>query len=365
MKLAYITNTINGAGGIQRILAVKSNYLIKHENYEVTIIVTNATEEPIYYTFHPLIKIITINPDRSALHYYNSYKKLINKTLVAIQPDVVSVCDNGLKSYLLPYITSKKYPMVYELHVPKHIQQKQNIGINIRLKQYVMHKLMGHLAKGFEKFVVLTKQGLQEWNLNSIEVIPNPLWLHTDAVSSLTNKIAIAVGRHVYEKGYDRMLEAWKIIMESQPGWILKIYGEANKEYNVLLMAKSLGISDSVQFMTAQDNIEAAYNEASIHLLTSRYEGFGLVLLEAAAYGVPSVAFDCPVGPKDIITHGKDGYLIENGDISAFAEAVINLIENNTLRQNMGNNAKEKAEIFAIEPIMEKWDRLFKSLVKA
>ena len=364
MKLVYITNTISGAGGIQRILAVKANYLVREKGYDLAIVVTNADDQPIYYDFHPSIEIITIKPDRSALSYYFSYKKLIKSALKKLNPDIVVMCDNGLKSFLLPRITRKKYPLVYEMHVSKHILVKPAGVIKRLFRKHFLYRYMAYWAAKYDKFVVLTSSAIQEWQLNNIEAIPNPLWFTPDMISTTGNKIAIAVGRYVYEKGYDRMLEAWKLISDKHPDWVLKIYGDTNGDSSIKTLAENLGIIQTIEFCNPKKDIKAAYTEASVHLLTSRYEGFGLVLIEAAACGVPSVAFDCPVGPKDIITNGKDGFLIEDGKITAFASAVEKLIENEELRQEMGKNAKQKANTYAIEPIMERWDKLFKSFVE-
>ncbi|QYJ67490.1 glycosyltransferase family 4 protein [Flavobacterium litorale] len=360
MRLVYITNTISGAGGIQRILAIKANYLVAHKNYDVTIIVTNAkTEEPIRYNFHSDIKIFTITPNRSLLSYYSSYKKLIKSTLKALNPNIIVMCDNGLKSFLLPKFIKHQYPVVYEMHVSKQI-----ILSSYGIFKGLVSKYMQHYASRYDKFVVLTNSGLKEWKLNNANVIPNPTWIVNPSVSNLHNKIAVALGRQVREKGYDRMLQAWKIVVDKHPDWTLKIYGDSNTDYDISKITEELNITKNVLFCEPNTNVEAVFEAASINLLASRYEGFGMVLLEAAACGVPSVAFDCPVGPKNIITDGKDGLLITDGDIEAFASAVEKLIQDEELRIEMGKNAIQKAKQFAIAPIMEQWDTLFKSLVK-
>lgn len=123
-----------------------------------------------------------------------------------------------------------------------------------------------------------------------------------------------------------------------------------------------MGIGDTVNFHKPVKNIEDKYEQASIYAMSSRFEGFGMVLIEAMSYGLPCVSFDCPYGPSDIITDYKDGILIENGNIQSFADAIIKLIENQSLRQDMGENAQVKAQNYVPEKIMQKWDALFKSL---
>ncbi|GGB86515.1 glycosyl transferase [Flavobacterium suaedae] len=364
MNVVYITNKVAGAGGIQRVLSVKANYLVKELDYKITIIVTNAKpEEKLHYDFDPKIKIIEIAPDKKKglFTYFKSYKKYIKSVLHTLQPDVVVMCDNGLKSYLLPYITGKKYPLVYELHVSLHIELQSINSFKKFFNKNILQPFLLKVLSKYDKIIVLTTAALTELKIENTEVIPNPLWLKIKEEAELKNKIAVAIGRHVYEKGYDRLFKAWKNILKKCPDWQLYIYGSFNPEYDVRQMAKETEVSN-ITFYKPTKNIQSVYQNASLCLLTSRYEGFGMVLLEAAACGVPSVAFDCPVGTKDIINNGESGYLIEDGNIEAFAEATITLMQNNKLRGEMGRKAKEKSEEYALEPIMKKWDGLLKSL---
>jgi glycosyltransferase involved in cell wall biosynthesis len=208
----------------------------------------------------------------------------------------------------------------------------------------------------------VTQQGKNEWGSKNLAVIPNPLWFSSDVVSSLTNKRVIAVGRHAYEKGYDRMFAAWKQVVDKYPGWTLDIYGDDNPEYNIRQLARDAGVDKNVNFIPSTKNIIDAYLESSICIMTSRYEGFGMVLLEAMACGVPCVAFNCPVGPSDIISNTIDGVLVEDGNIEDLVKSVLLLIEDTALRLEMGAKAKKSSEAYNLDVIMQQWDTLFKSL---
>jgi len=364
MKLLYITTKISGAGGMQRVLLLKAAYLAENLGYRVTILVTNPVEEEIFYNVSPAIAVTTIQPDKSGkISYFRSYKKLLNQSIEAINPDVVVMCDNGFKSFLLPFILTKKRPLVYELHISRFIQEQQTEPSFINaLQRKITHKFADFCAARFDKFVVLTKQGVAEWPLKTIDVIPNPLWFTTDAVGDLVNKRVVTVGRHSYEKGYDRLFAAWKQINERYPDWQLDIYGDDNPDYDVRELAVKSGFN-GVNFLKPTKDIVSAYLNASLYLMASRYEGFGMVLLEAMACGLPCVAYNCPVGPQGIITDSVDGFLINDGDTDAFVAAVIKLIEDDKLRIKMGARAKANSGKFAINPIMQQWDTLFKSLL--
>lgn len=363
MNLVYITNKVAGAGGIQRVLSVKANYLVKELGYKVTIITTNAAvDEEMYYNFNSEIKVIDIKPEKkNIINYYISYKKHIKSTITSIKPDIVIMCDNGLKSYLLPYIIGEKYPLVYELHISLNTELKSINNFKRFFSKNIIQPFLLKALSNYNKVVVLTKGALKEFKTENVEIISNPLWFKSEQQAVLKNKIAVAMGRHVYEKGYDRLLEAWKHILKQCPDWQLYIYGSFNPDYDVRQIAKDIEVSNITFFEPTKD-IKAVYQNASLCLLTSRYEGFGMVLLEAAACGVPSVAFDCPIGPKDIIDNGKTGYLVEDDNIDAFVGSTITLIQNRELLEEMGRKAKEKSKQYALEPIMKKWDDLFKSL---
>ena len=360
MKLLYITPRISGAGGLQRVLSVKTDYLIK-KRYEVAILATNADSDEIVYDFNPEISYNTINPDRRFFKYFNSYKKKIRNMVAAIDPDVVIICDNGLKGYLIPFIL-KDYPLVYERHITRYIKNEQGRPFFSKLKDRFTTLFAGYVSSKFDRFVLLTEAAKKEWSSKNVSVIPNPLWFETDEASSLSNKIVLAVGRHTHQKGYDRMLDIWSSTIQKYPDWKLKIYGKANPDYDVMSMAKERGVEQSIIFEEPQQDIIQAYREASLFLLTSYWEGFGMVLIEAMANGVPCIAFDCPVGPSEIIEDGYNGFLVQDGNIDEYISKVDLLITDAFLRKKMGKQALQSVSKFKIGPIMERWISLFNGL---
>ena len=222
---------------------------------------------------------------------------------------------------------------------------------------------MNWLAPYFSSFIVLTNGNVNEWkSLKKTKVIPNPLSFYPEQASTLQNKKVIAVGKQGYQKGYDRLLPAWKKVVEKHPNWHLEIYGAIAPEMKLAAQAQELNIENSVHFYPPEKDIQSKYLDASIYLMPSRFEGFGMVLIEAMACGLPCVAFDCPHGPADIITHGEDGFLIENGNIEQMANAIIQLIEDESLRINMGTTAKKNVKRFLPENVIHQWDELFKNL---
>lgn len=364
MKLLYITNGINGAGGLERVLSIKASYLAENYGYEVTILSLNDGGNNPFYEFSPKINLVSIPVFGNPVQYIRSYRKGIKKIFAKTNPDIILVCDDGLKAFFIPTILETTIPAIYERHVSKEIEMNHEYPFWKKILIEAKWKCMESLAQTFQKFVVLTEGNTNEWKtLKNMAVIPNPLSFYPEQSSTLQNKKVIAVGRQGYQKGYDRLLQSWKIVQEKFPDWHLEIYGKITQEYQLEELSKDLKIKNSVSFFPPEKDIQSKYLDASVYIMSSRFEGFGMVLIEAMACGLPCVSFDCNYGPSDIIRDGEDGLLVENGKIGALAEALIKLMDQPHIRQEMGNNAKENVKRFLPKTIVQKWDDLFKSVV--
>lgn len=367
MKLLYITNQVCGSAGLERVLSIKASYLTDSLGYEIHILTLNQGDTPLFYDFSKKIIHHDITAKGNPILYFINYRKGIKNLIKKIQPDVISVCDDGLKGLLLPYIIGKPCPMVYERHVSKNIEiQKDKISSLKKISTTLKFKLMNLGANSYDKFIVLTNGNLSEWTkVNKKIVIPNPISFYPDKndLSELSNKTVLVVGRQCYQKGYDNLLKIWQEVNSKHPEWKLKIFGkiQEGEPYNDL--AKQLNISDSVTFYKPIKNINEEYKKASIYAMTSRFEGFGMVLIEAMAYGVPCVSFDCPFGPSDIIENHSTGFIVENNNTSGFSLKLNKLIEDFELRKQMGLKSREKAKVYLPNKIVPLWDNLFKELI--
>jgi len=343
MKLLYITNGIKGAGGLERVLAIKASYLADVLGYEVHILTLNHNNAPIFYDFSPKIQLHDVAVYGNPIQYLKKYVSGIKNTVQKIQPDVLSVCDDGLKGFFMPQLLSGNYPIIYERHVSKIIELGDNPSFVkkkiVGLKFFVMNQL----AKSFDKFVVLT---------DPIES------------ASLQRKTVIAVGKQSFQKGFDRLLQSWVVVQKKYPDWSLEIYGKSSEKEGLVAMSKELNLNNSVLFFEPVKNIQQKYTNSAIFAFSSRFEGFGMVLIEAMACGVPCVSYDCPCGPSDIINSGDDGFLVENGNINQFAQRLIQLIEDESLRITMGKKAKHNVKRYLPETIMAQWDSLFKEIAQ-
>lgn len=364
LKILYITNGIDGSGGLEKVLSIKASILAEDPAYEVHILTLNRKNEQTFFTFSDQIKFHNINVSGNPLSYLRNYKAELRTAVGKIRPDIISVCDDGLKGFFVPSILQGKYRVIYERHASVLINSGS--AALSKLKNKLQHRIMRSKVRTFDRFVVLTEGNRKEWEGDNIIVIPNPVDEHetSEAPSGLHHKTVIAVGSQSYNKGYDRLLEAWKRVQASHPEWRLNIFGKKNESLGLELQAETLGVKDSLTFYEPVKNIKDKYRESSIMVLPSRSEGFGMVLIEAMNCGLPCVSFDCPHGPRDIITDGIDGYLIPDGDIEGFAEKVSLLIDNDQMRHTFGAAALEKAKQYAPGRILDIWKNLFASLMQ-
>jgi glycosyltransferase involved in cell wall biosynthesis len=179
----------------------------------------------------------------------------------------------------------------------------------------------------------------------------------------LENKQVIAVGRYDYQKGFDRLIESWRMVYERFPDWKLKITGDGELRNELELLIDKYHLSDVIELKKSASDILEEYLNASVLVMSSRYEGLPMVLLEAMSVGLPMVAFECKCGPKDVIADGENGFLVPEGDVQVLAERIIQLIENPFLRKKMGQAAKIKSGRYAEPTIMEQWIKLFDNLL--
>ncbi|MDO7171366.1 glycosyltransferase family 4 protein [Mariniflexile sp. AS56] len=361
MRLLYITNQIFAAAGLERVLSIKASALADDFDYDVHIITLNQGNEPLFYSFSNKITYHDLSIKGNTLNYIFNYISKIRDTINKINPDCISVCDDGLKGFYLPFLISKNCPIIYERHASKYISLNSN-SLRDKIKHYLQNKLMHIGAKKFDAFVVLTDNNVKEWELRNIRVIPNPLSFYPHDFSTVSENKVISVGSHYYQKGFDVLLQIWATLSAQFPNWELNIYGKADDKNTYSKLAKKLKIDHQVNFFKPVKNIGDKYKESSIYAMTSRSEGFGMVLIEAMAYGVPCIAFDCPSGPKDIITNNEDGFLISNGDLSDYTEKLKYLMQNKEERSKMGQAARLKSKTYLPESIILQWHTLFTNL---
>lgn len=233
------------------------------------------------------------------------------------------------------------------------------------IKKRWANRFVKNLSK-LSRVIILTSEGAKDWpELTNISIIPNPISTPVEGKQTdILSHNAIAVGRYAPQKGFDMLIPAWSIVAQRHPDWKLHIYGEGDLKEKFTKLIDELQLNNNCLLHHTVSNIAEKYCMSSIFVLSSRYEGLPLVLGEAMAYGIAPVAFACPCGPRDMITNGKNGLLVENGNIEQLAKQICYLIENENIRIEMGRQAKIRAKDFTMEAISQQWKSLFEELME-
>jgi glycosyltransferase involved in cell wall biosynthesis len=198
-----------------------------------------------------------------------------------------------------------------------------------------------------------------------VECMPNGVPDVGGHRAALDAKVVVAAGRVTPQKGFDRLLPAWAEVVREHPDWKLRIFGDGPSEKKLRKQIDELGIGDSAKLMGFTAKLHEEFARASLYVMSSRREGFPMVLLEAMAVGLPVVSFDCPTGPRDVIREGVDGHVVRNGDVHALAEAMKGLMADADRRRAFGAAAVEGARRYDLATIAARWEELLAEVAAA
>ena len=376
-KIVYIVGGLLAPNGMSSVLSGKINYLAEHTDYELYMVLTEKAGVPWYYHINEKVKWVNFDINFDELDTMPIYKKFffytlkqrrykhkLTEYLMSVRPDItVSALRREINFINDIPDGSKK---VGEIHFDRTYYRQFNkpylpAALNRAITRYWVKGLVSNLQR-LERFIILTHEDEAHWpEVERKMVIPNSLPNFPVEQALLAEKSVIAAGRYSWQKGFDLLISAWSIVASRHPDWKLNIYG-AGDHSAYQQMADEKGLADKVCCHPPVDNIYEKYLESSIFVLSSRYEGFGLVLAEAMSAGLPAVSFACPCGPSDIISDGRDGLLVEKENVPALAEAICRLIEDGNMRRQYGKAAKENMHRYEQENIMQQWIQLFESL---
>ena len=371
MKILYIFRSLAVWGGIERILVDKMNYMAEHYGRDIYLLTSDQGSHPITYhlsdrvhhedlgvCFYQQYRFRGLRRLMVAWKMNCQYSHLLGERLHKILPDLI-VCTTADKIGVIGKLKGNA-PLVVESH--SICSRTLDHGRTWLQKKLYSHCFLRHLSN-VDIIVALTEGDAKEWRKyhHQVVVIPNFIHPHGEHISDCSAKKAIFVGRFDYQKRAQDAICIWKKVRERHPDWILDIYGDGDMYQEVYLLAASVG---GVVIHQPTPHIFEAYQECSLLISTSLFEPFGLVIPEAMSCGLPVVAYDCPYGPADIISDGKNGYLINNRDEVLFAEKICILIENAELRMKMGQMAKQTSTRFQSDLIMSQWINRINSVAK-
>lgn len=377
MKILYAVEGVNLPGGYDRIIIEKANYLAEHGQEVIITVASHALAKP-YYPISDKVRLVDFNINfhqqyghnllhRTYLYFMlmRQYRRALKDLLYVERPDIV-ITTLGRE---IDFITEIRDGSVKigESHIAKdyvrnlHLMEQR--GFVYRMIANYWRKKIDRKVRKLAALVLLTQHDANSWKgLVKTVVIPNSLPFYPLYGSFCENKQVIFVGRLNEQKGLEYLIDTWVKVHQKHSDWVLHMYGDGEQKQLLSQMIKETGLEHVVIVHQPTHSIMEKYLESSMFLLTSRFEGLPLVLIEALACGLPIVSFDCPWGPADIIKDGEDGFLVEYLNTDEAAQRVCLLIENPILRKNMGLKARINIQRYNRDVVMKQWTDLFRSL---
>lgn len=353
-RICFLIGNLDDSGGTERVATLIANELVKM-NYNVSLISLAGGRYP-FFELDDNIRTHSLYSNKVSFktNFFGVVYKLRN-----------FVKNNEIDSLVVVDSISCIFtvPALYGLKINHICWEHFNFNVNLGAKSRDLGRRLA--ARYCDYVVTLTKRDKQLWEqgLKNIKarIIPisNPTpYENTNHTPSLEYKTVLAMGRLTYQKGFDLLIDAWALVCENNSDWTLRIVGSGEDENDLKIQTKSLGIENRVDFLSATKDVKKYYTTSSFYCLSSRFEGLPMVLLEAQAFGLPIVSFDCDTGPSEVVSHGKNGFLVKEPNIINLSQSILKLIDSEYLYHKMIANTRSSSKTFSKDMIIEKWKEI-------
>lgn len=341
MKIAMLIFSLKDKAGTERVACNLANALSQELGYEITLLNRDTRADEVAF---PLRNEVKVEPLRGN---YLSFFRQVQAYLDTHQPDVLLIHNMGRLSLLFSRLRKGKTRLISLEHGA------------FGSRPSWQRNLSKFLYPSFDALVTLTQADSKEYRdwFSPVLTIPNSSPYGITPPRTKASKIILAIGRLTYEKNFQALLDAWGLLQDQLGDWQLQIYG-SGEDFGALQEQIARNQLKQVQLMGQADDLAKVYQEASFLVMSSRFEGLGMVLVEAQSFGLPLVSFDCPYGPAEIIHHEQNGLLVPNQDVPALAEAMRTLMTDQTLRETYASQALQDAQRFQSEAIVHLWKNL-------
>lgn len=355
MKVAYVIEDFRVCGGVERIVADKANALSTEYGHDVTIISVYRDCRKQGFRLEPSVRLVTLSVPmatrsgnalvRTASRTATLLKaaRRLNRALEGISPDVVFFATT-LSALLLPLCRTKARK-IFESHLAR--------------KFTPYNKLFLPMERMADMVVCITDEDAKEFShARCVRVIPNFINAPRRFVTDYSAKKAVAVGRLERQKGFDLLIDSWRQVAAECPDWQLHIYGEGSCRQELQSQIDRLRLGGVVKLCGRCADMVSRYTEYSLQIVSSRYEGLSITLVEGQACGLPAVTVDYEYGARQIVEDGVNAIIVPQGDTSALSDAIIKLACDESLRRTYGLEARNTIRKFSKERIMKMWNDL-------
>ncbi|WP_298366204.1 glycosyltransferase family 4 protein [uncultured Lutibacter sp.] len=375
MKILYLTDQIYLAGGAEKILIQKMNYWIEVFNYDVTLITTNQKGHSPFYKLNKAAKLIDLEINYvEGLSFFGptNFLKLpihilkLKRELTSLKPDAIFVISKSFVRIITPFL-SKDIAIFNEYHTSYYATKLklETCSFFQKTKTKAIGYINSLIETLYTKIIFLNEEEYNYYNLKNAVVIPNFFDANLSNKSIKKKKSVISLGRLCNQKGFDMLIDAWEIVDKEVIDWELNIYGDGDDFEILNKKIKKIEFNNPINLRLAINNVNEKLMESSFYVMSSRFETFPMVLLEAFSNKLPVISFDSPTGARNIITDMEDGFLIDPYNINQLASKIICLMNDKELRDKMSERALINVKRFNAEKIMKQWDLLIKSNLKS
>lgn len=361
MNITLVISSLK-CGGAERVMSNMANYW-SQKGYEVYIVkFDNSLDEP-FYNLSNRINVTSLDLYKVSHNLFysiiNTFYRInkIRKAIVKTKPDVVISFIDIVNIFSIISLLGTGIPII----ISERVNPKFH---NIGAKWDHLRRFIYPLAS---KIVIQTDDIMDYFNKvrKKCIVISNPVKEPGSYIKNPRPEIhrrIIAIGRLNYQKGFDLLIKAFKIVSISHDDWVLCIFGEGSERGSLEYLINELSLKDKVILSGITDTPYDEIIKSDIFILSSRYEGFPNALCEAMACGMPVISTDCPSGPSSIIKDGYNGILVPSENIEALAAAMIDLIVNERKRNDLAKNATNILDIYSEDAIMTKWEDVIRKV---
>ena len=364
MRLVLVISSLGG-GGAERVMTLLANAWVERGN-EVTLI-TLASDRMDRYPLDPAVRRIALDVAGNSAHVlaaigHNIVRiRALRRAIAASRPDAV-----------ISFIAESNVRVLIAaagLRVPVIISERT--ALNGHRIRGIWRALRRWSYPRATAIVAQTQRGaaeLQTIARRQVDVIANPVSIEARADDAALDERAgshtlLAVGRLAPEKGFDLLIEAFAQAAPRHPGWNLVILGEGPLRADLERRIAERHLGARIAMPGFDAHVRRAMRRADLFVLSSRYEGFPNALLEAMTEGRACVSFDCNAGPRELIDHRKNGWLVPGGDAHALAAALDTLMDDAALRAQLGRRARDISATYSIAAILDQWNALVTSVL--
>lgn len=360
LNICFLSGDMSRTGGTERVLSIIANELSKQKNkFNIHILSITNENNTSYFNLENeikndrILKSKDVNFKKQYFQVVKGIRHYIKENNIDILIDVEVIAS----LFSIPATRFTKTKLISWEHFNFYEDNGSHLRIYAR-----------KLAARFSNCIItLTEHDKQNYlnNLDikgKVEYIYNPIEEVDDMECNIKSKQIISVGRLTYQKGFDMLCDVAKVVLKDNKGWKWLILGDGEDKDKLRSKIKEYGLENKLILKGNVSNVEEYYKNSSLYVMTSRFEGLPMTLLEAKTYKLPIVSFNCLTGPSEIVKNNVNGYLINPENVEAMSNKLNILMNDENKIKEFSNNAQIDIEKFKFKPIIERWEKVLISL---